>query len=168
MGKFERRRQSRAACGMDGPEYYHELVNPYFISLSKQTRLCPECHSKTAIEPTPVYPNLADEVCTNEECGWSHGLIPPKSMMVPDGYGLPGGMPKPSREYALPSDYSGPSPMQMVICNTVAVYEAEQARYGTGERDPEMEEVERLERLGEYATPPRKQAQVLPFRPRKR
>lgn len=164
MGKFEERRRLRAALGTDGPEYYHELVNPYFISLSKQVRLCPECHSKTVLWPSSGCPNLAMEICTNEQCDWEQGRMPPKSMLVPDGYGLPGGKPAPGGGPALPADYKGPSPAQMVFRHNAAVIAAEQARYGTGGPDPELEELERLEMEGDE--PPRRKAKVLKFRPR--
>lgn len=164
MGKMERREQIRKVCGTDGPEYYHELVNPYFISFSKHVRLCPMCHSKTYIEPTSSCPNLAMEFCSNESCWWQHGLIAPKSMMVPDGYGLPGNVPPPRTAPGLPADYEGPSPMQMVIRHAAAVAAEERARYGTPGGDPELDELERIESEGER--PYRKKAQVLKFRPR--
>ena len=94
---MERRRQLGVAFGEDGSEYYRELVNPYFISLSKQVRLCPERHSKTVLEPSAGCPNLAMEICTNEECNWAQGGMPPKSMLVPEGYGLPGRQTGPRR-----------------------------------------------------------------------
>lgn len=161
MGKLERRRQ---LMGTDRPGYYSKLVNPYFISLSKQVRLCPECHSRTVIEPAAKCPNLAMEICTSEECNWSQGMMPPKSMLVPEGYGLPGGKPAPGAGPTLPDDYKGPSPMQMVFRHNAAVAAAEQARYGTGAPDPELEELERIESEGDE--PPRRKAKVLKFRPK--
>ena len=160
MGKFERRRQ---LIGADRPGYYNKLVNPYFISLSKQVRLCPECHSRTVIEPAAKCPNLAMEICTNEECNWSQGMMPPKSMLVPDGYGLPGYSPSADGEASY-FEYEGPSPMQMVFRHNAAVAAAEQARYGTGAPDPELEELERIESEGDEP-PLRKKAKVLRFRP---
>lgn len=164
LGKLEDRRRLLAALGSGGPEYYHELVNPYFISLSKQVRLCPECHSKTVLEPSTGCPNLAMEICTNEGCDWAQGMMPPKSMLVPEGYGLPGGKPAPGASPAPPEGYEGPSPMQMVFRHNAAVAAAEQARYGTGAPDPELEELERIE--SEWDERPRKKAKVLKFRPK--
>ncbi len=164
MGKMERREQIRKVCGTDGPEYYRELVNPYFISLAKRVRLCPECHSKTLIGPSSGSPNLAIEICTNEECHWRGSLLAPKSMRVPEGYGLPGNVPPPGCAPDLPTNYEGPSPMQMVIRHAAAVAAEERARYGTPSNDPELDELERIE--SEEEKPVRKKAQVLKFRPK--
>lgn len=50
------------------------LTNPYFISLSKQMRLCPRCGAKTRIAGT-LNGDVAKELC--DECGYFRGLLAP-------------------------------------------------------------------------------------------
>lgn len=53
------------------------LKNPYFISLSRQVRLCPECGKRTRLNGMPLSPDGAYEVCDNPDCSWSQTLACP-------------------------------------------------------------------------------------------
>ena len=54
-------------------------LSPYFVSMAKTKRLCPQCLKRaTRIEPT-LTPNGAVERC---DCGYFQGLSAPKSAQV--------------------------------------------------------------------------------------
>ena len=52
------------------------ITNPYFISLSKQKRLCPWCGRPLRLNGT-LDPDAAVEVCDNEGCEYFQGLRAP-------------------------------------------------------------------------------------------
>lgn len=53
------------------------MLSPYFKSLAKQKRVCPDClRGMLRIEPAPVpQPDMAFEVC--DKCGYFHLLEAP-------------------------------------------------------------------------------------------
>lgn len=64
------------------------LKNPYFVSLSRQKRLCPLCGRPTRLNGMPLSPDGAYEVCDGDGCGYFQTLIAPdraKGKRV-DGY----------------------------------------------------------------------------------
>lgn len=56
-------------------------LSPYFASLAKQKRICPDCLKATLrLEPTPLDINTAVWVC--DRCGWFQAVTAPKSAQV--------------------------------------------------------------------------------------
>lgn len=53
------------------------ITNPYFVSMSKEVRLCPVCGSRTRLNGT-LDPDAALEACTNPDCRWFQALEAPE------------------------------------------------------------------------------------------
>ncbi len=61
-----------------GPQ--HSDFCPYFESLRRMKRICPECHSRVLQLRETLNPNGALEFC---DCGYFQGLTAPKAAQVP-------------------------------------------------------------------------------------
>ena len=57
------------------------MLSPYFQALARTPHICPQCHGKLELEPSPLNPNVAMWKCKSE-CGWLQAIEAPKEAYV--------------------------------------------------------------------------------------
>ena len=57
------------------------MLSPYFKALAHTPHICPQCHGKLELEPSPLNPNVAVWKC-NAHCGWIDSVVAPKEACV--------------------------------------------------------------------------------------
>ena len=57
------------------------MLSPYFQALARTPHICPQCHGKLELEPSPLNPNVAMWKC-KAGCGWLQAVKAPKEACV--------------------------------------------------------------------------------------
>ena len=57
------------------------MLSPYFEALARTPHICPQCHSKLDLKPSPLNPNVAMWEC-KAGCGWLQAVKAPKEAHV--------------------------------------------------------------------------------------